>query len=181
MRVISGINRGIKLETLKGNSTRPTEDRIKENVFNILGQNFFDTYVLDLFSGSGSIGIEFLSRGAAHCYFIDNNVKAIDIIRRNLEKTNLSQKSTVLKIDALVFLKKYNNIKFDYIYVDPPYENKTLYMEVVKSILKNESLKREGFLIIEQNSNFDLDFNDSLEMVKYKKYGNTSIGVWKIK
>ncbi|SHG96225.1 16S rRNA (guanine(966)-N(2))-methyltransferase RsmD [Anaerosphaera aminiphila DSM 21120] len=181
MRVISGTNRGLKLDTLKGENTRPTEDRIKENVFNLLGQNFYNTNVLDLFSGSGSIGIEFLSRGAEKSYFVDNSLEAINVIKKNVKKAKLEDKSLIFKSDALTFLMKYSDEKFDYIYLDPPYKNVNLYLKVVEYISKKNILKDTGYIVIEQDSSISLNIEDYLKIVKSKKYGNTSIGVWQLK
>ena len=95
MRIISGNRRGLKLKAPKGMDTRPTEDRVKESVFNILGQNFDGDIVLDLFCGSGANGIEFISRGAEKVYFVDNSKEAIDCVKSNLEKTRFLNQAVV--------------------------------------------------------------------------------------
>ena len=96
MRVISGIAKGTRLETLEGNSTRPTLDRVKEALFNIIQYDLEGSYILDLFAGSGSLGIESLSRKAKFCAFCDNSYEAVSIIKKNIEKTRISRQSRTL-------------------------------------------------------------------------------------
>src|SRR5699024_2858791 len=124
LRVISGDKKGFKLKAPKGKDTRPTEDRIKESLFNILGPIDENAIVLDLFSGSGSIGIEFLSRGAKSVYFVDSSNLSINIIKENLKHTDLNKRSKIIKGDSVKIVKFLDrkNLKFDYIYIDPPYE-----------------------------------------------------------
>lgn len=125
MRVISGKARSLKLKTLDGNSTRPTTDRIKETLFNIINPYLYDCNFLDLFSGSGGIGIEALSRGAGSCTFVENNPAAVNCINENLRHTKLSDNATVVRSDFLVFLNKIKETShiFDIIFMDPPYDN----------------------------------------------------------
>ena len=124
MRIISGSRRGLRLKGPKGDQTRPTEDRIKESLFNILYNINGDHVILDLFGGSGSVGLEFLSRGAKKAYFIDKSNNSIACIRDNIAHTKFEDESVVIKNDfqrALKLLSK-KKIKFDYIFIDPPYE-----------------------------------------------------------
>ena len=121
MRIISGNRRGLKLRAPKGMDTRPTEDRVKESVFNILGQNFDGDIVLDLFCGSGANGIEFISRGAEKVYFVDNSKEAIDCVKSNLEKARFLNQAVVIENYMNKAIKNLD-IKFDYIYIDPPFD-----------------------------------------------------------
>ena len=124
MRVISGTARGKKLVSLEGLNTRPTLDRVKEALFNIIQFNIADKNVLDLFAGSGAIGIEAISRGAKSATFCDNSIDAIKIIQTNIKNTRSTDKAIVLHKDyslALKDLAKKGN-KFDIIYLDPPYK-----------------------------------------------------------
>lgn len=123
MRVIAGSARRIQLKTPVGDGTRPTTDRIKETLFNILQPDLADSRFLDMFSGSGGIGIEALSRGASHAVFIENNREALECIRDNLKKTRLADKATVLSGDYLSALQTLNGRRecFDIIFMDPPY------------------------------------------------------------
>lgn len=181
MRVITGSARGHNLKAPRGENTRPTSDRIKESLFSIIGFIDQDIKVLDLFSGSGSIGIEFLSRGAKLAYFVDSDSESIKIIQDNLEKTKLAEKSLVYKSSVGKAIKKIGNnyIEFDYIFLDPPY-NKELVMETLKSIKDENLLKNNGIIIIEHETKLELPetvFN--LEKADYRKYGDTSISFYR--
>jgi len=120
MRVITGTARGVRLEALPGEATRPTTDRVKESIFNIVQFDIIGRRVLDLFAGSGQMGIEALSRGAAHAIFVDNAQGAVKVIRENLSKTKLSHLSSVKLDDYKHFLKNQGD-KFDLVFLDPPY------------------------------------------------------------
>lgn len=178
MRIISGEKRGLKLITPEGEHTRPTEDRVKENVFNILGQSFYDTEVLDIFSGTGQMGIEFLSRGAAKLTCIENDKKTLKVLKQNLTKAKYSAK--IMEKDAISALKELNT-QYDFIYMDPPYDNNTLYEEAVKIIFENRLLKSQGILTIEERTGDNHDFSEFFELIKVKKYGSTTVGFWRNK
>lgn len=123
-RIISGKAGGLRLQSVPGDVTRPITDRVKEALFNILGADIEGASFLDLFGGTGSVGIEALSRGANHACFIDKNRKAYETIRTNLNHTGLDDKAEVILTDAFVYLKKVVDRAFDYIYVAPPqYKN----------------------------------------------------------
>lgn len=119
MRVISGSAKGRRLQAVPGDSTRPVTDRVKEAVFNILGADVMDSRWLDLFAGTGGIGIEALSRGAAHCVFIDRNRKAQDTIKANLTHTRLADRADLVRGDAFAYLAGEPQ-PFHYIYIAPP-------------------------------------------------------------
>ncbi len=120
MRVITGTARGHRLETLSGEETRPTAERVKEGLFSAIQFDIEGRRVLDLFAGSGQLGIESLSRGAAECVFVDRNPKAADIIRRNLQAVGLFASAHVLTTDAMQFLER-GRERFDLAFLDPPY------------------------------------------------------------
>ena len=121
MRIISGKARGTKLYTLEGTNTRPTLDRVKESIFNIIQGNIENATVLDLFAGSGAIGLEMLSRGAKKAVLCDNSKEAVGIIKKNIEKTHSQEKAEIYNSDFETCLEKIKNQKFDIIYLDPPY------------------------------------------------------------
>lgn len=120
LRVISGKARGYKLRAVPGNSTRPITDRVKESLFNILGADVISATLLDLFAGTGSVGIEALSRGAHFVRFIDTNRQAVATTRANLKHTRLSEGAEVLRSDAFVYLEREPDQAFDYVYIAPP-------------------------------------------------------------
>lgn len=152
MRVISGNKKGHILKRPKNSNIRPTQDRVKESLFNILGYIPGTSQVLDLFSGSGSIGIEFLSRGAKECHFIDNSKESIRTIKKNLTCTKLTSKAFVYKVDAFMAMKKFSKkgIKFDYIFVDPPYF-KGFEDSILEELCNTKIIKENGIIIIEHS------------------------------
>lgn len=152
MRVIAGVAKRKSLETPSGNATRPTTDRIKETLFNILQQEIVGVRFLDLFSGSGGIGIEALSRGADACVFVEKSREAVRCIRKNLENTGFSEKSRVIPADIMQALRqmKSGEKAFDIIFLDPPYDSG--YAEQVIPFLLTSSLVKSGTLIILETS-----------------------------
>lgn len=150
MRVISGTARGTKLFSLEGLSTRPTLDRVKESLFNILQPKIPQANVLDLFAGSGALGIEALSRGASQVTFCDKSPEAIAVIKKNLVKTRLEEKSVVIKDEAKKVLDKLavDGKKYDLIFLDPPYET-SLAISSLTEIVKSGLLTEDGTIVIE--------------------------------
>jgi len=174
MRVISGIYKGKKLDGFDINGTRPTMDRIKESMFAIIQNNIKDSCVLDLFSGSGSLGIEALSNGASICYFVDNNKIAINTINNNLK---IIKNGIVFNKDCFDALKyfKDNNIKFDLILLDPPYY-KNLLNDVLNKIEQYDLLTKDGIIVCE----YEIDeLKTNLNIIKTKKYGTKIITILK--
>lgn len=171
MRVISGSRKGHRLKSPKGNSVRPTEDRIKESLFNILGKIHEEAIILDLFSGTGSIGIEFLSRGAKKGYFVDKSKDSIDLIKSNLEHTRLEDRAEVLNLDAQVALSKFEReaINFDYIYIDPPYIDQTMYFNVLDRI--HNIITEQGLVVVEHEKSLIMSEEiNNLYLVDQRNY-----------
>ncbi len=183
MRVISGKAKGFKLESPKNMSTRPTSDRVKESVFNTIQGDIYDKTIIDLYSGTGSLGIEALSRGARRAYFIENSRKCIKIIERNLRKTQLLSKSNIICADvirAIIKLAK-KNIKADIIFLDPPY-NKNLARGTIEYICKYELLNPMGIIIIEHGKKENLPKEiDKTISFKGKYFGNTGVSFYRQK
>ncbi len=152
MRVISGCARGLKLKSPEGLNTRPTADRIKESLFNIIAPYIYDCSFLDLFSGTGAIGIEALSRGAKDACFVDFDKNSIDVIKQNINLAKFDQKATIYNLSVLDCIDKlhYEDKKFDIIFLDPPYD-KDLLLPALKKIEKTKILKKDGFIICEQH------------------------------
>lgn len=177
MRVISGLARGTKLKTIEEMTTRPTLDRVKESLFNILQNQLKNSVVLDLFAGSGALGIEALSRGAKKAYFCDTNRDAINVIKENLNKTRLNDKAVVMNVD---YNKALNNINesFDLIFLDPPYKL-DLAVDALKSIINKNLLKSEGIIVIETDE-IDRDINElynlnEINIIDQRKYGRANL------
>lgn len=182
MRVISGLRKGHKLKTPKGSDVRPTEDRVKESLFNILNKIDGDSIILDGFAGSGSIGIEFLSRGAKLAYFVDRSAESIKSIEENLSHTKFKDQSKVIKKDLLIEIKafKKDNIKFDYIYLDPPFNQLNLVQKVLNELSINDILNSNGEIIIEHEKELELEERlYNFEKVDYRKYGSKIVDFYK--
>ena len=144
MRVITGTARGRKLATPANNDIRPTTDNVKESIFNIIQFDIEGRRVLDLFAGTGQLGIECLSRGAESAVFVDQSREAVKLVRDNLKTCNLN--GTVIQMDSLSFLKSCG--KFDLIFIDPPYDS-PLYDEVLKTINLVDILSDGGIIVCE--------------------------------
>ena len=166
MRIIAGKNRGTKLYTLDGDDiTRPTLDRVKESLFNIIVNHIQDSNVLDLFAGSGSLGLEAISRGAKKTIFCDKSKKAIDIIQKNITKTKVEDKVEIINNDYIdcIFNLNSRNMKFDIIFLDPPYA--TNYIEKsIELIIEKDLLQDNGIIIIETDEKDRI-----IEQIKDKK------------
>lgn len=176
MRVVSGSARGLKLRAPDGLDTRPTADRIKESLFNIISNDLYNIDFLDIYSGSGAIGIEALSRGAKKAVFIDLSEKSREIIEYNLKKAHFSEKAEIIKKDALlaVFGLGKEKRKFDVIFMDPPYK-KGLVEKTLKAVLNLEILKKDGFIIAEQSSEEPLISVDGFKVMRIKKYNKIKL------
>ncbi len=173
MRVISGIAKSIQLLTIDGDATRPTTDRIKETLFNMIQFDIANCTFLDLFSGSGAIGIEALSRGAKQAVFVDKSPKAIKCIKENIKRTGFKEQSKILNTDALTSIYELDNLRrqFDIIFIDPPY-NQYLERDILKEISSSKLIHDKSIIIVEAAIKTDFDYLDgiSLSIFKEKKY-----------
>lgn len=162
MRVIAGTARRLKLKTLEGLDTRPTTDRIKETLFNMIAGGLPSCTFLDLFAGSGGIGIEALSRGAKRAVFVEKNPKAFACVKENLAHTKLSGQAETMQMDAFLALSRLaGSWRFDYIYLDPPY-GKGLEKRVLACVADTGLLAEDGVIIIE--AALDTAFDDVGEL-----------------
>lgn len=171
MRVIAGTARSLPLKTREGKDTRPTTDRIKETLFNMLQPYIAECVFVDLFSGSGGIGIEAISRGAKHTYFVENDAKAIECILDNLKFTRFKEQATVLKQDVISAISGISEKQVDVIFMDPPYDN--LYEKKVLEVLSTQKYVTEDTLIVvEASLRTDFSYLDEMgyELMKEKKY-----------
>ena len=177
MRIISGKARGTKLYTLEGENTRPTLDRVKESIFNIIQADIQEAEVLDLFAGSGAIGLECLSRGASKAVMCDKSKEAINIIRKNVEKTHMEAQAQILNLDFEKCLDNLKGKQFDIIYIDPPYETDYIY-KAIKKINENNITKENSLIIAETDDEKRIEEeikNLEIEIVDKRKYGRATI------
>lgn len=180
MRVISGFLKGRNIKGYDIDGTRPTMDRVKESVFGIIQNNLKDSTCLDLFCGSGNLGIEAISNGSKLCYFVDNNIKAIKVVEENIKNFNIKPNSKVLNFDYKKSLKYFNenNITFDLIFVDPPYDYHVI-EKVIKYVDEYNLLNDNGLLILEfEKENLEESYNN-LKLIKSKKYSWKYVYIYK--
>ena len=170
MRVIAGDFRRLILETPKGNNTRPTTDRIKETLFNMINDRLYDIRFLDLFSGSGGIGLEALSRGARECYFIENNRDAIKCIENNIHKTKSEDKAHLVKGDVFTLIPSLPGV-FDIVFMDPPYGNEHE-KKALKLLIDNNKVNEDSLIIVEADLTTDFSYLEEygFKLIKEKKY-----------
>ena len=178
IKIIGGDKKGFSLKTKTGISTRPTLNRIRKNIFNIIQSIIPNSLGLDLFAGSGAVGIEALSRGAQAVTFIEKDKVAFAIIRENLNKTNYLKKSFIFLSSWHIFIKKTVEV-FDWIFVDPPY-CLNIYYEVIKAIGSSQCLSKDGIIILETNTTIQMKIQIN-GFICYRKirYGNTIIWFYK--
>lgn len=172
MRVIAGSAKRIQLKTLEGMDTRPTTDRIKETLFNMLAPYLYDSRFLDLFAGSGGIGIEALSRGAMESVFVEKNPKAMQCVKENLKRTRLERKGMTMTMDVMTALYKLEGEKqFDYIFMDPPY-GQELERRVLEYLGDSSLISSDGIVIVEAAKETSFDYVERLgfSIIKTKIY-----------
>lgn len=178
MRIITGEYRGRKLETPVGFDVRPTTDKVKEAVFNLLMQDTWDSVVVDLFAGTGNLGLEALSRGARRCYFCDNSRDSLKLIRTNIEKCRAQDRSIVLAGDYMKALSRIKE-KVHIFLIDPPYKN-DLYEKCLKEIDALDLLDREGIIVAEHGVRDDVpETVGNLIRVKERTYGKIKISIYR--
>lgn len=177
MRVIAGIYRGKKLKEFSLSSTKPTLDRVKESLFSSIQFDLIDACVLDLFSGTGALGIESLSRGAKSVDFVDNNIEAIKIIKQNLQ--GIKGEFSVTKSDYMSYLQNAKNSgkKYDIVLLDPPF-NTDFGLNAIEYIINNDLLNNNGIIMYEKSYETIFDLSIEGYDITQKKYG--TVGVVKI-
>ena len=177
MRIISGSARGTKLYTLEGETTRPTLDRVKESLFNIISNEIPNSVFLDLFSGSGAIGLEAASRGARKVILCEKNKNAIEIIKKNIEKTHMTNKVELNQISFDIFLKNKLKEKPNIIFIDPPY--KTDYVkQSIEILLEDKKINEDTLIIIETDEEERIRKEIEkleVEIVDHRKYGRAHL------
>ncbi len=180
MRVISGKLKGRKIIGYDIEGTRPTMDRVKESLFGSIQEYIDNSIVLDLFAGSGNLGIEAISNGASRCYFIDNNKKCIKVIQDNIKQFGIENQAIIIQNDYQKVLEyfKDNSIMFDIIFVDPPYQYKIM-NEILDKVRDYNLLNNDGVIILEYSFDKLSDNINGYHLLKYKKYGDKFISIYK--
>ncbi|MCI8860251.1 MAG: 16S rRNA (guanine(966)-N(2))-methyltransferase RsmD [Lachnospiraceae bacterium] len=174
MRIIAGSARSLPLKTISGMDTRPTTDRIKETLFNILNPYLADCSFLDLFAGSGQIGLEAVSRGAKEAVFVENNRKAAACIQENITFTKFTEHCTLFVSDAVSVIRQLDGREaFDVVFMDPPY-GKNLEADVLKQLASSSLLSSDSMIVVETSLDTDLSYAQQwgFEITKEKVYKN---------
>ena len=183
MRVVSGKYSGKRLYSPKGRKTRPTTDRVKETLFNLLENsikiNFKDQNILDIFAGSGALGIESLSRGANFCTFVDNSHIAHTNILKNINSLKIESRCALIKTDILgipKFIKDTSN-KIDIVFADPPYKKINLIVKAIKVLSNKDWLKEKVYLVVESAKKEKLQNIEGFDLLVSREVGGSSISI----
>ena len=184
MRIISGNYRGKKIFIPKDKNTRPLRDMVKESIFNLIEHskkiniNIEESNILDLFSGSGSFGLECISRGANKVTFIENYPLILNILKRNIDLLNAKKSSDIIESNCFDVLnsEKFSNSKFNIIFVDPPFKEKKI-NSLLNRIQEMKILQKDGVLLIHRHKSDDIDLNDNLNIVDQRVYGISKITI----
>lgn len=181
-RIIGGSARGTRLQSVPGDTTRPITDRVKEALFNILGTDLLDATFFDLFSGTGSVGIEALSRGARFARLNDLNRVAVTTIKANLEKTHLTSSAEVIQTDVFALLKRHPDQAFDYIYIAPP-QYKELWKRALYDLDANPGwIKADTWVIVQIDPvEYEPQVLTHLVELDQRKYGSTLLVFYEVK
>jgi len=183
LRVIAGEYRGRRLDRIEGMDIRPTTDMVKESLFNILGAAVIDSVFLDLFGGTGGIGIEALSRGAKHVVFIDSSIKSVKVLKGNLERLDIKNNVEVFNTDYSTAVSKLHKFgkEFDIIFIDPPY-SVGIAQDALKQINEHPILSQSGLIIVEHDTKDEMPESlGKLYMYRSKQYGNTALSFYAYK
>lgn len=178
MRIISGEARGRKLVAPAGEDTRPTADKVRGSLFNIIGARVYDARVLDLFGGTGAMSLEALSRGAEHAVIVDCAREAIQAIERNAEavlKEELSSRARIIKADYRSALGALNGMKFDLVFLDPPYKMVDAYADALNRLRAMGALNEDCLIILERQRELSIAIPEGFESFDTRNYGATSV------
>ncbi|MBB6735522.1 16S rRNA (guanine(966)-N(2))-methyltransferase RsmD [Cohnella zeiphila] len=181
MRVISGEARGRPLKAVPGQTTRPTTDKVKEALFSIIGPYFDGERVLDLFAGTGGLGIEALSRGAGHAVFVDANPRSVEVVRRNLEATGLASRAEVYRNDARKAIKhlERKEERFELVFLDPPYAMKDC-DELLGELAERSLLADRAVAVVEHDAGFDYGERfGPFGRIRHAVYGETALSIYR--
>ena len=179
MRIIAGFHKGARIEAPKGLQTRPTSDRVKESVFGMLQFELSGKAVLDLFAGSGNMGLEALSRGAKHCVFNDSAKESVAVIRNNIEKLRLTEASSVYMLDFSALLRRASmeGLRFDIVFLDPPYDIKLL-DKALFELVQTDLLKENCLIVAEHMSRAEPVAPKGCSLRERRRYGETAVSIF---
>lgn len=182
MRIIGGIYKGFNLSTFNGKGIRPTPSIIREALFDILGTKIIESEFLDLFAGTGAVGIEAFSRGARRITFVELNLEGIALIRRNIAKIDHQECFDIIRNHSIRAIKKLktHRKKFDIVFLDPPYDHREYLLESLQEIELNSILKNESIIIVQHQKKEDLNYNSQrIIFLKEKNYGKSKISIFR--
>jgi len=176
MKVIGGIHKGKRLLFIKEKGIRPTKDVVREAIFDTLRGWIINKKVIELFAGTGALGIEAISEGAEKVIFVENNKKAIEILKKNITKIGVEEKTVVLKGTVEDRIKEMRNFKYDLVIVDPPYEFSTKKLkDLLESIIDSQIINENGIIVVEHKVKYTIPESEKFTVYKNKKYGKTSV------
>lgn len=178
MRIIAGTFKSRILKTLKGPNTRPMTDRMKELIFNIIGPYFEGGQILDLFGGSGALSLEAISRGADSAYIVDLSKDAIKIIKDNVKSLKVENKTFVFKMDYKAALKKLQHLKFDLIFLDPPYRLNII-NEIIEELLNKDMINHNAYIICHYVKG-NVSKIEKLNLIKNYSSGSSEVAIYKM-
>lgn len=176
MRIVAGTYRHRKIDYPKNNSTRPTMDKVREALMSSIGVNINGKIVLDLFAGSGALGIESLSRGAKVCYFVDNDKEAIKTIKNNLSSLSVKEETHVILSSYKNFLENNKEKKFSLVFLDPPYAKKEIYEEVMLFLKENDMLTNDAIVVKE--ADVEMGEDDYFSSYRHYRYGMIHVNIY---
>lgn len=180
MRVVAGERKGMPLKAVSGTTTRPTTDKVKESLFNIIGPFFDGGIVLDLFAGSGGLGIEALSRGAERAIFVEKDFKAYQTLQENIKKCRYEEVSELFRTDAKRAVKGLlkRDIQIDFLFIDPPY-HKVEYYDLVESLVNSGRLSNDAIIVCEHATEVKLqDSFGTFQLKRKETYGSSIISIY---
>lgn len=176
MRIISGLLKGRKLKFIKDKNIRPTKDVVREAIFDTLRGWIENKKVVEIFAGSGILGIEAISHGAKKVIFIEKEKRAIEVIRENIESLKIGKKCEIIKGDCEYEIEKLENLKYDLVIGDPPYDFPVSKLErIMEKMVKLNILKKNGILVIEHEVKKEIPVPEGYEIIKKRRYGKTSL------
>lgn len=176
MRIISGSRKGHKLFEFNGMSIRPTTDRVKEAIFNLIQSYFPCNIVLDLFSGTGALAFEAISRGARHAVCIDKDIRSLEVVRKNAQALRFHECTEIIHMDAENYLQRTEK-KFDVVFLDPPYNNGYI-SPILSMLVQYHLLSENGIIVLESDKTDEPTEIEGLTVLKQRKYGRTYITIY---